>query len=362
MLWCILAPLAVLVFRGVNQAKWWFAAFICVVTASCVAELYVPAVEPRPDWVIGLFFFMNIGAVTGIVFGTILYFVGQVRKEQETVKTQNEVLESTLSQLKEIQHQLILKEKMATLGNLAAGIAHEINNPIGAVRAAADVCGRCLGRVADLVARGRSVEDIRDDPQCEKSLQLMQRNSEIIETTTGRIATIVDNLKDFARLDEADFQEADLHIGIDSALTLMQHEIGGRIEIIKDYGSIPPIQCYPNQLNQAFMAILSKSLESTEGSGSVTIRTFTDDSHVYVVIRDTGRAISTEQIDSLFDLSFDATDSRVTLDTTLPNAHNIVRSHDGDLTAESTVNGGAEFAISLPRRKIEPSSGGRRHG
>ena len=350
MLWSILAPLGVLVFRGVHEAKLWFAAFTILVIIASVFEQYTPPVEDRPAWIIGLFFVMNIGAVTAIIFGTIQYFVAQVRKEQETVKEKNTALESTLNRLKEMQHQLILKEKMAALGKLVAGIAHEINNPIGAVRSAADVCGRCLGKVAELVSMRDTPQEIREDPQYQKSLQMMQDNSEVIATATERIATIVSNLKDFARLDEAEFQEADLHAGINSTLTLIQHEIGDDIEIIREYGEIPTIPCYPNQLNQVFMSILSKAVDSIDGSGAIAIRTYVTNGQVCVAIRDNGRGIPDEQLENLFDLHFETTDFRVSMDTSLASAYNIVRSHEGDLSVESQVMEGTEFTISLPNQ------------
>ena len=347
MLWAVLAPIGILVFRGGKEAKIWFAAFVLLLALSLISEQYASPVTDRPGWVLGLFFAMNIGAVISIVFATALYFVGQLHREQETVREKNEALQSTLSHLQRVQHQLILKEKMATLGSLAAGVAHEINNPIGAVRGAADVCGRCVGKIAELVAERETVQEIREDPQYRKSLQIVQRNSEVIATATERIGGIVDNLKEFARLDEAEFKEADIRTGLDSTLVLLQHEIGEATAVIKDYGEIPAIGCFPNQLNQVFMAILSRAIESVGKAGSTTVKTFVRDEDVHVTIHDDGRAIPPDQLEFLFELSFDATDARVSLDTSLPSAYNIVKSHEGDLTVFSEA-GGTEFTIRLP--------------
>jgi two-component system NtrC family sensor kinase len=322
---------------------------------SAVAESYAPPVEDRPAWVLGLFFAMNIGAVISIVFATVLYFVGQLHREQETVKDKNEKLESTLAQLQRVQHALILKEKMATLGNLAAGVAHEINSPIGAVRGAADVCGRCVGKVAELVADSGTVQEIREHPQYNKSLQIMEENSTVIAAATERIGGIVDNLKEFARLDEAEIKEADLNSGVDSALTLLQHEIGEDIEIKKEYGQIPIIRCYANQLNQVFMTLLSRAVASSNEAESITINTFAESENVYVKVCDDGRVIPLERLDSLFELGFDVTDSRVSLDTSLPSAYNIVKNHGGDLTVASETGRGTEFVISLPKAYVSES-------
>ncbi len=347
MIWSILAPLAVLVFRGVGEARYWFAGFVLTVLAACVAEQYLAPVVDRQAWQISLFFAMNVGAVGTIVFGTIQYFVDQVRKEQETIRQQNETLESTLSQLRDMQHQLILKEKMATLGNLAAGIAHEINTPIGAVRGAVDVCIRCLKNVVELVS-GHAPQDIVDNPQYEKSLQLMQRNGSVITEATERIATIVSNLKDFARLDEAELQEADLHAGLDTTLTLMQHEFGDGIRINREYGQIPSIPCSPNQLNQVFMSLFSRAVEAIDGAGTITIRTLVEAGNVIIVIGDDGQEISKNRLATLFDLGFSADDSRISMNTSMPSAYNIVRSHDGEQSVMSQSGKGTEFTVRLP--------------
>ena len=257
-----------------------------------------------------------------------------------------------MSRLKDMQHQLILKEKMATLGNLAAGIVHEINTPIGAVRGAVDVCVRCLGNVVKL-ASDHGSRKIGDDPQYQKSLDLMQQNSEVIIEATERVSTIVNNLKDFARLDEAEVQTTDLHAGLDTTLTLLQHELGDSIRVMKEYGQIPMIPCSPNQLNQVFMSLLSTSIESIDGIGTITIRTFVEGDVVNVAIGDDGRGIPADQLQGLFDLSFKANNSRISMNTNLPTAFNIVRSHDGDLTVVSQVDQGTVFTIHLPVSGLE---------
>ena len=176
----------------------------------------------------------------------------------------------------------------------------------------------------------------------------MQTNSEVIAQATERIATIVNNLKDFARLDEAEFQDADLHAGLDATLALMQHEFGNDIQTVRDYGQIPSVPCRPNQLNQVFMTLFSRAVHSIDRPGTITIRTFVRDGLVCVAIGDDGRGIPEEQLGNLFELGLEATDSRVSMDTSLPSAFNIVKGHDGDLTVESKVGEGTKFTLSLP--------------
>ena len=169
MLWSILAPVGALVFRDTREAKVWFAGFLLLIPVSMFLEGTVPQVEPRRAWVMGMFFTMNIGFVAMIVFATIVYFTKQVRKERDTVEEKNKALETTLLQLKELQQQLILKEKMASLGNLVAGIAHEINTPIGVVNSGADVSLRCIAKIESVVAPQRH-------SPVEKPLRLLKDN------------------------------------------------------------------------------------------------------------------------------------------------------------------------------------------
>jgi signal transduction histidine kinase len=116
-----------------------------------------------------------------------------------------------------------------------------------------------------------------DDQKAERDpLQFIEKNSVAITEATERISTIVNNLKDFARLDEAEFQDADLHAGLDTTLTLMQHEFGNSMQLGREYGELPTVPCRPNQLTQVFMALFARAVESIDGAGSITIRTFAE--------------------------------------------------------------------------------------
>jgi len=155
-------------------------------------------------------------------------------------------------------------------------------------------------------------------------------------------------LKNFARLDEAEFQKADIHDGIDSTLTLVQHELKNKIEVVKEYGNIPRIFCYPNQLNQMFMNLFVNAAKAIEDNGTIKIETFADDTNVYVKISDTGKGIPPENLAKLFDPGFTTKSSRVGMDLGLSISYNIIQKHKGDITVESELGKGTEFTIILP--------------
>ena len=149
------------------------------------------------------------------------------------IKQKNQELESTLQKLKDTQAQLFIQEKMASLGNLVAGVAHEINNPIGAVNSAAAILNRCVENIMGTIDKSQSVEEIRSDPKFQKSIRILKENTDITAMASDRIVKIVRSLKNFARLDEAEFQKADIHEGLDNTLTLLHHEMKNKVEIVK---------------------------------------------------------------------------------------------------------------------------------
>ena len=243
----------------------------------------------------------------------------------------------------EMERQLVLQDKMASLGNLVAGVAHEVNNPIGAVNSAANVSMRCIDKISQVLSNSQTIEDIKENPTFQKAFKLLLENNQVVVDAARRITKIVQSLKNFARLDEAEFQTADIHAGIDSTLTLLHHELKNRVEIVKDYGAIPQINCYPNLLNQVFMNLFINAAHAIEGSGKIKIKTSTDGTHVYVNITDTGKGIPPEHLGSIFDPGFTTKGVGVGTGLGLSICYNIIQDHKGNIGVQSTIGQGTEF-------------------
>ena len=272
----------------------------------------------------------------------------KVKERTHDLEEKNTELASTLKELKNTQDQLIMQEKMASLGNLVAGVAHEINTPVGAVKSAADVLSRSLNKIKAVFKSGQTAEDILASQDFQKPFQTLEENTQITTDASERIVKIVKSLKSFARLDEAEYQKADIHEGLDSTLTLINYEMKGRITIHKDYGEIPEINCYPNQLNQVFMNILMNGIASIEKDGFITIKTFLENENLVVQISDNGSGISKENIDKLFDPGFTTRGHGVGTGLGLSISYNIIQKHQGEIKVETEVGKGSTFSIYLP--------------
>ena len=247
-----------------------------------------------------------------------------------------------------MQHQLVMQEKMASLGNLVAGIAHEVNNPIGAINSAADVAARCIDGIAAWAAQNAQEKD----PKLHKFLELLRRNNQMTISAGERVSHMVKSLRNFARLDEAEFKRADLHEGLESTLILVQHELHDRIEIVKKYGNIPPLPCFPNQLNQVFMNLIVNALQATGEQGTITIETTADAERAYVRIADTGRGIPPEHLERIFDPGFTTKGVGVGTGLGLSICYNTVEKHQGTISVDSQVGRGTSFTLSLPLDRI----------
>jgi signal transduction histidine kinase len=273
--------------------------------------------------------------------------------QKTEIEQKNIELEEAMNELKNTQEQLLLKEKMASLGHLVAGVAHEINNPIGTVSSSTDVSRRCAEKIESVIDACDSLEAIKSSEPLAKSISILKRNIEVTLEASARIADIVKSLRNFIRLDEAEYQRADLHEGIDSTLILLANEFGGRISVIKEYGDIPDIECYPGQLNQVFINLLKNAAQAIEDSGTIRIRTTREDSQVRVEISDSGRGIPPERLKNIFDFRFSADGSRVKMGSGLSTAYSIIQSHSGELKFDSEVGKGTTVSIYLPVRNSE---------
>ncbi|NKB71570.1 MAG: hypothetical protein GKR89_31235 [Candidatus Latescibacteria bacterium] len=248
----------------------------------------------------------------------------------------------------EMQQRLVMQEKMASLGNMVAGVAHEVNNPLGAVNSAANVVDRCVVRIGALVESAGDIEALRGDPAFERAVKLLADNNRVIATATERITDIVQSLKNFTRLDEAEFQRADIHQGLDSTLTLVQHELKGRIDVVREYGTLPLVPCYPNQLNQVFMNLFINAAHAMGDGGQLRIGTGADVEHVYIEVVDTGDGIAAENLARIFEPGFTTKGARVGSGLGLSICYSIMQRHSGDITLESTPGKGTTVRLVLP--------------
>ena len=272
----------------------------------------------------------------------------------QRLEEQKETLEENLRLLRETQNQMVLQEKMAALCDLVSGVAHKMNTPLGAIGSMHDTLVRATEKLQKRLAESAPAAQ-QDDRSVQALFDVMAEANKVVAEGIARVSGIIDSLRHFARLDEAEFQLDDLHGGIDSALVLLGSQIGEHITVRKNYGDIEPIYCSPGQLNQVFMHLLKNALQAIEGSGEINISTFATDAAVCVCIGDSGSGIAPERLERIFDFDFHATGQRMKMGFGLSIDYRIVQEHGGEIHIESQVGKGTEVTISLPLGQVRPS-------
>ena len=249
------------------------------------------------------------------------------------------------------QGQIIQSEKMAALGKLVAGLAHELNTPVGVVTSAADV----MNRSRDILERTHGADDT--DQRAERALRAMNGSADNLAAAAGRIRELVDGLKAFSQLDQAEFQQTDLNAGLRATLTVVGHDIPSSIDVSLDLGKIPHVLGYPAQLNQLFLQLIRRAVRDIDPPGRVTITTQADDTAVTVAISDTGHGYDRATLHRLFEPGFRDAIDRTRMDWGLVTAARIAQRHGGELTAQSEPGTGSTFTLRIPRRHIQEPSG-----
>jgi signal transduction histidine kinase len=249
-------------------------------------------------------------------------------------------------ELQETQLQLIQSEKMASLGELVAGVAHELNTPIGAIKSNTQIAANALTLIQS------SLDSYFDSDASKKQLLKVLRQLETLNQVdrraTQRMTKIIDSLRSFSRLDEAEWKLTDVHVGIDDTLILIQHKLGDRIRVVKEYGDLPAITCYPRQLNQMFMILIANAVEAIESEGEIKIQTSTEDRNAIIKITDTGRGIPPELQRRVFDPGFTTKGVGVGTGLGLSICYQIVTEHRGRIEVDSQVGSGSSFTVTLP--------------
>ncbi len=257
----------------------------------------------------------------------------------EQLNKKNKKLEKTLNELKETQLQLINSEKMASLGQLISGVAHEINTPLASINSNAGLINKI----------------INTDTVDNNKISLLKELNSIDIEAVKRISDIVISLKRFVRLDEAQFQYADINNEIDLTLKIIHHEIKNGIIIEKKYSKLPPVLCSVNMLNQVFMNILINachSIKEYKNSGIITITTYSENNNLIVKIKDNGRGIPSEIKDKIFTAGFTTKKKGIGSGLGLSISKKIIDLHKGSITFESESGKGSEFIITIPMQNL----------
>ena len=270
----------------------------------------------------------------------------ELRRANERLTEYSRTLEERVAErtreLQSAQNQIVIQEKMASLGGLVAGIAHELNTPVGAIRSMHDTVERAHRRLQEVLPD----EAARQIPLA--LFEVMERADRVIGEATDRVSDLLASLQAFTRLDGAEFEVADLHEGIDNALSLLRTQLGERIEVVRDYGELRPTWCAAGRLNQVFMCLLRNAIDSIDGEGRIRIRTHMDGDVIELSFADTGRGMAREDLERAFDISFARTSSTVKMDLGLATAYSIVEEHGGTLSLESEVDAGTTATVRLP--------------
>ena len=274
-------------------------------------------------------------------------------ERQGALLEEAEKREALLKQLKRInrelhdtQAHLVQSEKMASLGQLVAGIAHEINTPVGAIHSMHDSLERASNRLTERL-QALTPEHL-EDRTVRASLKVLEDSIEVIRTGSERVARIVQRLRTFARLDEAELTRADIHEGLDDTLLLLRHKLKNKVAVRRDYGTVPPLACYPGQLNQVFMNLLVNARQAIIEAGTITIRTRSEPGWVVVDIQDDGCGIEPEHLSRIFDPGFTTKGVRVGTGLGLAICYRIVQAHYGSIDAQNVAGGGTTFTVKIP--------------
>jgi two-component system NtrC family sensor kinase len=275
---------------------------------------------------------------------------------QKLVQEVSEGIRGIAERLQILQEQLMQYQKMATLGQLIAGIAHEISTPVGSINSNINLFSRSLDRVKTILTSESAPKELREDRQLMQVLSVLDKLNESNKTACDRVVQIVQSLRSSARSDMTELREVDIHQELENALTLVHHEVKRRIKIIRKYGDIPECSCFPNRLNGVFVNMLMNASQAIEGGGQITIETFRDGDNIKVRFTDTGQGIPPENIERLFDPGFTTKAPDEGTGLGLSICKQIMDEHNGKIEVESEVGTGTTFTVTIPIKYEGPAN------
>ena len=284
----------------------------------------------------------------------------RVDERTKELMEQNVRLEKALQQLKEAQVQLLQAEKMASLGQLSAGVAHEINNPIGFINSNLNTLKKYIQNIEEYSHRVDRVISGGDSTAIEE-LARLKRNKKIdfilddvasvIDESlegTERVKIIVSDLKSFSYQDRENKLPYDLNKGIKSTLNIVWNELKYKAEVIEELADLPPVKCYPQQINQVILNLLVNASQAIEGKGKITVRTILQGDEVVIEISDNGSGIDPENLPKIFEPFYTTKDCGKGTGLGLSISYSIIERHGGSIEVDSEVGKGSTFRVHLP--------------
>jgi two-component system NtrC family sensor kinase len=268
-------------------------------------------------------------------------------------------LENAYAELKEAQLQIFQQEKMASIGQLAAGVAHEINNPMGFISSNLTTLNKYIDRLTEFIAAGDQLLAGNPDAENLSSVRKRLKIDYIMEDArqliaesqdgAGRVRRIVQDLKSFSRVDQAECALIDLNEALETTINIAWNEIKYVATLDRDFGDIPRIKCYPQQLNQVFLNLLVNAAHAIgENQGVITVRTWSEAENVFVSVADTGCGMPDEIQQRIFEPFFTTKEVGKGTGLGLSISYDIVRKHGGEISVESEIGRGSTFIVKLP--------------
>jgi len=282
--------------------------------------------------------------------------VGELLQANRELKVLN-------SKLSDAKNKLIQSEKLASIGQLAAGVAHEINNPIGFIFSNFGTLEQYLQDLFQMLAAYEEAEASMQDAEALSRIRQLREDLEIEylkedipnlmrESRDGvqRVRKIVQDLKDFSRVDaRQEWESVNLHHGIDSTLNIVNNEIKYKADVVKQYGDLPEVQCLPSELNQVFMNLLVNAAHAiTKERGTITIRTGAEAGEAWVEVADDGAGIAAENLQRIFDPFFTTKPVGQGTGLGLSLSYGIVQKHGGRMEVTSKIRQGTTFRVTIP--------------
>ncbi len=315
----------------------------------------------------GAFDYLSKNELSGENLGHAVQTAIRLYRAERERQSAHAELEQAHRELQTSHEQLLQSEKLASIGQLAAGVAHEINNPVGYVYSNLGTLEKYIDNLFQMLESYEQLEALvgvdevvlKDLQQLKQELDLDYLKQDVRDLVSesregiARVKGIVQDLKDFSHVDEAEWQWADLHRGLDSTLNIVNNEIKYKAEVVKEYGELPDVECLASQLNQVFMNLLVNAAHAIEERGTISLRTGHQNDKVWVAVSDTGSGITAENLKNIFDPFFTTKDVGTGTGLGLSLSYGIVQKHGGHIEVDSEVGKGTTFTVHLPVKQPE---------